>query len=115
VRVFLSLLLNGRRSKIWDTFTGDVLHSFPHDHIVRSVALAPGATRLLTGGQENQVRVFDLSKPDAAPQLLLAGGATSHDKLVRSVVWVDPNTGVSAGEDGHVKYVACRAAAVVQL
>ena len=93
-----------RSSKVWDTFTGDVLHSFPHNHIVRTVALSPSGSHLLTGGQEKKVRIFDLSRPDAEPEVLLNGGAaTTHDGTVKSVVWVGDNTGVSAGEDGKIK------------
>ena len=54
-------------SKIWDTYSGSALHSFPHNHIVRSVALSPSSSHLLTGGQEKKVRMFDLGRPDAEP------------------------------------------------
>ena len=91
-------------SKIWDTYSGDPLCSFPHNHIVRSVALSPSASHLLTGGQEKKVRIFDLARADADPDFLL-DGALTHDGLVRSVVWVGEYTGVTAGEDGFVKCV----------
>lgn len=92
---------------MWDTFTGDVLHSFPHNHIVRTVALSPKGTHLLTGGQEKKVRVFDLTNPDAEPAVLVSdGAATSHDGTVKSVVWVGEHIGVSAGEDGKIKCVS---------
>lgn len=94
---------------MWDTYSGDILHSFPHDHIVRTVALSTNATHLLTGGHEKKVRLFDLSRPDADPALLVdpsAGGTDlAHGGTVKSVVWVDDRTGVSGGEDGIVKYV----------
>jgi serine-threonine kinase receptor-associated protein len=90
--------------KIWDTFTGNVLHSFPHNHIVRSVALGPQANHLLTGGQEKKVRIFDLARPDADPDFLLpTGSQVTHEGTVKSVVWVGEHTGVTAGEDGHIK------------
>ncbi|KZP20885.1 WD40 repeat-like protein [Athelia psychrophila] len=91
-------------AKIWDTYSGDVLHSFPHNHIVRSVALSPTSSHLLTGGQEKKVRIFDLSRPDAEPDFLNEGGPTAHDGMVKSVVWVGDHTGVTAGEDGLVKW-----------
>ncbi|KAH8833610.1 serine/threonine kinase receptor associated protein [Flagelloscypha sp. PMI_526] len=91
-------------AKIWDTFTGNVLHSFPHNHIVRSVALGPQANHLLTGGQEKKVRIFDLARPDADPDFLLpTGSQVTHEGTVKSVVWVGEHTGVTAGEDGHIK------------
>jgi serine-threonine kinase receptor-associated protein len=85
---------------VWDTYSGDVLHSFAHDHIVRTVALSAGARTLLTGGHEKKVRVFDLGRPDADPVLL-----GTHAGTVKSVVWVDDGLGVSAGDDGLVKWV----------
>ena len=82
-----------------------MLHSFPHNHIVRSVAISPSASHLLTGGQEKKVRMFDLRRPDAEPDLFLESGATlSHEGTVKSVVWVGEHTGVTAGEDGAIKY-----------
>ena len=89
------------RSKIWDTYSGNSLHSFPHNHIVRSVAITPSASHLLTGGQEKKVRIFDLARPDAEPDIL--GGSLSHDGTVKSVVWFDENAGVSAADDGLIK------------
>jgi serine-threonine kinase receptor-associated protein len=55
------------------------------------------------------VRIFDLGRPDAEPDLLLAGPDTvaTHASTVKSVVWVGDTTGVSAGEDGQIKYVTC--------
>jgi len=92
-------------AKIWDTYSGQPLHSFPHNHIVRSVALSPNSSHLLTGGHEKKVRIFDLARPDADPTFLLAeSGPLSHDGMVKSVVWVGPDTGVTAGEDGFIKW-----------
>ncbi|KDQ59466.1 hypothetical protein JAAARDRAFT_33037 [Jaapia argillacea MUCL 33604] len=91
-------------AKFWDTYSGDPLHSFPHNHIVRTVAISPGCSHLLTGGQEKKVRMFDLGRPDAEPDFLLDGGPLSHDGTVKSVVWVGEHTGVTAGEDGMVKW-----------
>jgi hypothetical protein len=90
-------------SKIWDTYSGQPLHSFPHNHIVRSVAISP--SHLLTGGQEKKVRIFDIGKPDAEPDILSEGGGQSHDGTIKSVVWFDENTGVSGGEDRIIKWV----------
>jgi len=104
-------------AKIWDTFSGKPLHSFPHNHIVRSVALSPTAAQLLTGGQEKKARIFDLARPDAPPDFL--GGdsnATAHDGTIKSVVWVGEYIGVTAGDDGQVKWwdLRTRACATTQ-
>ena len=71
------------------------------------MAFSPTTSHLLTGGQEKKVRVFDLRKPDAEPDFLGgAGGATAHDGTVKSVVWINEWNGVTAGEDGTVKYAS---------
>jgi len=91
-------------AKVWDTYSGNCLHSFPHNHIVRSVALSPQSSHLLTGGQEKKVRIFDLGRPDAEPDFLCDSGPLSHDGTIKSVVWVGDHTGVTAGEDGRIKW-----------
>jgi serine-threonine kinase receptor-associated protein len=81
-----------------------MLHSFPHNHIVRTVALSPVSHHLLTGGQEKKARVFDLGRPDADPDFLCDNNGTlAHEGTVKSVAWIDENLGVSAGEDGKIK------------
>ena len=92
-------------SKVWDTYTGEALHSFPHNHIVRSVDISPAATQIATGDQEKKIRIFDLNRPDADPRFLTPRGKDyAHEKTVRSVVWLpDSNTIVSGGEDGAVQ------------
>lgn len=89
--------------KVWDTFTGQCLHSFPHNHIVRTVALSPSSSHLLTGGQEKKVRIFDLGRPDADAEYLEDTAGLAHEGTIKSVVWVGDHTGVTAGEDGFVK------------
>lgn len=102
--VFPLFLVFGSGSKIWDSYTGNALHSFPHNHIVRSVALSPSVEHLLTGGQEKKARIFSLGRPDAAPDFL-GGDANSpcHDGTIKSVVWTGENILVTAGEDGSLK------------
>jgi serine-threonine kinase receptor-associated protein len=98
---FLKILSNYR--KIWNADDGKPLHSFPHNHIVRSVSLSPDARHLLTGGQEKKVRVFDLNRPEAEPDVLTESSLLSHDGTVKSVVWIDDHTGVTASDDGTIK------------
>jgi len=92
------------RSKLWDTYSGECLHSFPHNHIVRSIALSHNVSHLLTGGQEKKVRIFDLARPDAEPVFLVDGSAgLSHDGTIKSVVSVTDNIVVTSAEDGKIK------------
>lgn len=68
------------------------------------MAISQSVSHLLTGGQEKKVRMFDLHRPDAEPDLFMENGASvSHEGTVKSVVWVGEHTGVTAGEDGLVK------------
>lgn len=69
------------------------------------MAISPTCSHLLTGGQEKKVRIFDLTRPDADADFLGDVGLPSHDGTVKSVVWVGEHTGVSAGEDGIIKFV----------
>ena len=64
-------------ARVWDATSGDELAVFPHNHIVRTTAFerGPTATRLLTGGAEKIVRVFDLNRPGSAMSKELASSS----------------------------------------
>ncbi|BEI83088.1 hypothetical protein CcaverHIS002_0309560 [Cutaneotrichosporon cavernicola] len=97
-------------AKIWDTNTGEALHSFSHNHIVRTVALNPQIQPqyLLTGGNEKKIRLFDLNRTDAQPLILGSNpDGLSCSGVVRSIVWDEGQggaVGVSAAEDGKVRW-----------
>jgi len=104
-RNFAIFSSNRVASKIWDTYTGQCLHSFPHNHIVRTVGLSSNSSHLLTGGQEKKARIFDINRPDAPPDFLEDTNGLAHEGTVKSVIWVAENLGVTAGEDGNIKCV----------
>ncbi|CAD6889342.1 unnamed protein product [Tilletia laevis] len=97
-------------AKVWDTYSGQCLHTFPHNHIVRAVAINAQGTAILTGGHEKKLRLFDLSRPKSEASLLTGGPAAekglAHDGNIRSVVWSrgDENVVVSVGEDKVVRW-----------
>lgn len=70
------------------------------------MAISPDSKKIVTGGQEKKVRIFDLQKSDAQPTLLSDAGSISHDGTVKSVVWFDVNTVATASEDGTIKYAS---------
>lgn len=52
--------------KVWDAISGEELHSFQHNHIVKSVNFSKDSKFLVTGSNEKLVRIYDLNKPDAS-------------------------------------------------
>lgn len=52
--------------KVWDAITGEELHSFQHNHIVKNVNFSKDSNLLVTGSNEKLVRIFDLNRPDAS-------------------------------------------------
>ncbi|CAO1631086.1 unnamed protein product [Parajaminaea phylloscopi] len=108
-------------AKVWDTFSGQCIETFPHDHIVRAVAIDEPGTKILTGGHEKKLRLFDLNRPDAEPTTLSrtgagsGSGATAHDGVIRSLVWQrgqEANTAISVGEDSVVRWWDLRTGSV---
>jgi len=99
-------------SKVWDTHTGEALHTLQHNHIVRAVAF-PNQARpqiLATGGMEKKLRIFDLSRndtssanPQESPSYEIGAGV--HGGTIKSIVWgADPNTIITAAEDKKIRW-----------
>ncbi|KAI9814334.1 MAG: hypothetical protein M1832_005914 [Thelocarpon impressellum] len=123
-------------AKVWDTHTGETLHTLQHAHIVRAVAF-PAQARpavLATGGAEKKLRIFDLSRsgpaeangasnglnggsvslaqPAVAPSYEIGPGA--HGGTIKSIVWgADVNVLVTAADDGKVRWWDLRARAML--
>lgn len=51
--------------------SGDELHSFQHNHIVKSVDFSADSSLFVTGSNEKLLRIFDLNKPEAGMKNLL--------------------------------------------
>lgn len=47
------------------------MHTFDHEHIVKSVGFNGDDTLLLTASNEKLIRVFDLNKPEAGCKFLI--------------------------------------------
>ncbi|KAF1834841.1 WD40 repeat-like protein [Decorospora gaudefroyi] len=91
-------------AKVWDTHTGEALHTLTHNHIVRAVAFPnqPHPQILATGGMEKKLRIYDLSRSDATSFEI---GAGVHTGTIKSIVWTsDPNIIITAAEDKKVRW-----------
>ena len=105
-------------AKVWDTFTGDCLHTFPHNHIVRTVAINAAGTKVVTAGHEKKLRLFDLQRPDAEASLfeMSPGSGVAHAGVIKSSVWhrgAAEHVVVSAGEDKVIRWWDTRTLAKV--
>jgi serine-threonine kinase receptor-associated protein len=107
-------------AKVWDTHTGEALHTLQHNHIVRAVAFPnqPRPQILATGGMEKKLRIFDLSRGSSAsssptydtsaslvtpPSYEIGPGV--HGGSIKSIVWgSDRNVIVTAAEDKMVRW-----------
>ena len=104
-------------AKVWDTYTGECVQTFTHNHIVRSVAVNSAGTQVLTGGHEEKLRLFDLqhikgNSADDAQVFAPRSGSddgTTHSGTIRSVVLGRGTSGaenvvVTAAEDKCIQW-----------
>ncbi len=122
--------LTPHHSKVWDTHTGECIHTLQHAHIVRSVAFPaqPRPQVLATGGAEKKLRIFDLSRGSSnssspiSPNGLggtINGNGTSttpttpsyeigpgiYSGTIKSIVWgTDLNILVTASDDKKIRW-----------
>jgi len=86
-------------AKLWDTTTGNELHTFTQERIVKSVAFSNDDKRIVTGGQEKILQVYDLEKPTCSPVHL-----KGHQQPIKTIVWgPSPHLLFSAGGDSHLR------------
>jgi serine-threonine kinase receptor-associated protein len=87
-------------SKLWDTYTGDALQTFSHEHIVRSVDISSSQHLLASGGHEKRLRLFDLQHGGKSRDI------GHHDGTIKSVVWsrsdVNDNIIVTSADDKRI-------------
>ncbi|OXA55276.1 serine-threonine kinase receptor-associated protein isoform X2 [Folsomia candida] len=81
-------------AKIWDAMSGTEIHSFQHNHIVKSVCFNSNGTQLATGSNEKLIRIFDLERPDA-DALKMAG----HESNLRHCAFFGDKCVVSCSDD----------------
>ncbi|XP_011301387.1 serine-threonine kinase receptor-associated protein [Fopius arisanus] len=82
-------------AKVWDAIKGEEIHSFQHNHIVKSVSFSTDSHHLCTGSNEKLLRIFDLNKPEAAPQKF-----SGHTSFIKHVTFFDHDKSlVSCADD----------------
>lgn len=107
-------------AKVWDTFTGEAIHTLSHGHIVRAVAFPKleRARILATGGMEKKLRIWDLSVEHGSSGNGVDGsahggvgassyevGAGVHGGTIKSIIWgSDPNVLITACDDRQVRW-----------
>ncbi|KAI9793565.1 MAG: hypothetical protein M1816_007998 [Peltula sp. TS41687] len=128
-------------AKVWDTHTGENLHTLQHSHIVRAVAFPsqPRPAILATGGAEKKLRIYDLSRAtstsaatspsppngringahktldsSSSPTPSYEIGPGTHTGTIKSIVWgSDPNVLITASDDKQLRWFDLRARSVI--
>lgn len=85
--------------KVWDAISGEELHSFQHQHIVKSVDFSQCSNFLTTGSNEKIVKVYDLNQPDVVSEVY-----PGHTSGIKHVIFFrgDKNI-VSCADDKTVR------------
>ncbi|OJJ80202.1 WD40 repeat domain-containing protein [Aspergillus glaucus CBS 516.65] len=107
-------------AKVWDTHTGECLHTLQHAHICRAVAfpIQQNPQILATGGAERKLRIFDLTRggdnstsssptgtqPNPDPTSYEIGPGV-HGGTIKSIIWNrDYNILTTAAEDRKIRW-----------
>lgn len=123
--IFLHFTLIHDCSKVWDTHTGETLHTLQHNHIVRAVAFPSQASPniLATGGAEKKLRIFDITHTNLSPgassnsEITHSNGGLPtpanyevgegvHQGTIKSIIWAqnDANVFVTAADDKKIRW-----------
>lgn len=95
--------------KIWNAESGECTETLAHKHIVKTAIFSADSHNLYSGGAEKKLRVFDLEKPEAEPQVL--EGHTQNISFLS--LTPNPNLLVSCAAEKDVKVWDLRAGCVV--
>ena len=96
---------------LWDAVSGDELHNFQHPSVVKAARITKDAKRMLTGGFDKKLRIFDLEKHDAEPMEMEGCGS----RIKKADFLGDEMTVVTAEDEGkEMKVWDIRSGSVVQ-
>jgi serine-threonine kinase receptor-associated protein len=66
---------------------------------VRSADISEDSTRIVSGGKEMKLRLFDLNKPEEP-----AVEVDAHEATIKSIIWDgERNVVLSAGDDKEIR------------
>ena len=96
--------------KLWNAITGKSICTYDHKHIVKTVDFDPSGKRILSGGMEKKLRVFDISSSSSSSPIL----EMKRESTVRKALWQDENSILMASDDGQVSVVDVRSSTVTK-
>ncbi|KAJ9067741.1 hypothetical protein DSO57_1036136 [Entomophthora muscae] len=97
-------------AKVWNACSGETLHSFTHKHIVRTADFNKEGNKIITGGYEKKIRLYDLSSPDSPPTEF--GELPSN---IKNLIWnSETNLIYSSCEDKTLRIWDTRTSTVVK-
>ncbi|XP_015282892.1 PREDICTED: serine-threonine kinase receptor-associated protein, partial [Gekko japonicus] len=85
-------------AKLWDAISGDELLTLAHKHIVKSVDFTQDSNYLLTGGQDKLLRIYDLNKPEADPEVV-----SGHTSGIKKALWSSDDSQILSADDKTVR------------
>jgi serine-threonine kinase receptor-associated protein len=84
---------------MWDALSGDEVKTFAHNRIVKSARFSKDDFKIVTGGQDKILRIWDLNHADDEPTKL-----EGHTESIKVAVWAgNDNFILSGGSDGGVR------------
>lgn len=81
-------------ARVWNAITGEEVLQFTHKHIVRTCCFSDDSKKLLTGGQEKIIRLFDLMQPDSEPYTMEVRRRTRRAYVPLFLLWAVSSLGV---------------------
>lgn len=94
-------------AKVWDASSGQLLHTFPHQHVVKAVDFSFDSKSFLSAGFEKKSFVFDLTTQTQVSSF-------QHPCQISRAIWISPNEFFTGGADGTLRKWDTRVAETVQ-
>jgi serine-threonine kinase receptor-associated protein len=89
-------------AKLWCATTGTELYEFKHKHVVKSVDFSDSSERIATGCQDGLMRIYDVCRPEAAPEEFRISPTGVEEAIVK-VKWLEENILVLCKRSGVVE------------